>query len=81
LPFFALSQEDLQRATGWQRQLHRVQHLLFPFAVSLNMLNLKIWGIRHLVSELKGPRRWRRDLWADIGCVALLQLSKARKLS
>jgi hypothetical protein len=47
-----------------------VQHLLFPFAVSLNMLNLKIWGIRHLVSELKGPRRWRRDLWADIGCVS-----------
>lgn len=70
LPFFALSQEDLQCATGWQRQLHRVQHLLFPFAVSLNMLNLKSWGIRHLVSELKGPRRWRRNLWADIGCVS-----------
>jgi fatty acid desaturase len=70
LPFFALSQEDVDKATGWQRKLHRVQHVVFPFAVSLNMLNLKIWGLRHIRSELMSPRRWRASLWIDIACVS-----------
>lgn len=70
LPFFVLNEDEAREARGWRRQLFRVQHWLFPLAISLNMLNLKFSGFLHLRDELRQPDRRRPALWADLGCVA-----------
>ncbi len=71
MPFFALSQEEVAQATGWRRKFFRIQHWIFPLAVSLNMLNLKLQGVSYLIGELRGQRRWRATVWVDIACLSL----------
>ena len=71
MPVFALSAEERAAARGWRARLYRVQHWIFPFAVGLNLLNLKLHGVRHLVAELRSARRGRAALWADMGCLCV----------
>jgi fatty acid desaturase len=71
MPFFALSQKEIAQARGWRRKFYRVQHWIFPFALSLNLLNMKMQGFRHLCGELRGPRKWRAAVWADVACVSV----------
>jgi linoleoyl-CoA desaturase len=71
LPFFALNEDEVRAARGWRRRFYRVQHWLFPFAISLNMTNLQISGLLHLLQDLLHRGHWRSALWADLACVAL----------
>jgi fatty acid desaturase len=69
LPFFALNQDEIREGRGWRR-LHRVQHLIFPVFISLNMLNLKQTGVRYLIAELR-RKKIRTKIWTDIACLCL----------
>jgi fatty acid desaturase len=67
-PFFVLSREDAGRARGWWRAYYRVQHWVFPFAISLNLFNLQREGMLFLARRLR-ERRGAED-WADCACLA-----------
>jgi linoleoyl-CoA desaturase len=74
LPFFALNEDEVRRAQGWQRRLYRVQHWLFPLAIGFNAMNLQRSGWLYLWRELRhgsGSRRQRMALWTDVGCLVL----------
>jgi fatty acid desaturase len=53
MPYFALNRDELATARGWRRRFYRIQHWVFPFAVGLNLINLKWTGIRYLVDAAR----------------------------
>jgi fatty acid desaturase len=71
LPFFALNQDEIRDARGWRRQLFRVQHLIFPFCISLNSVNLQQTGIRYLIGEFRRKKIRPARLWTDVACLCL----------
>ena len=72
LPFFALNQDEVREARGWRRRFYRIQHWLFPLAISANMLNLQASGLFYLCGLLREQNNSRRAaVWADMACVAL----------
>jgi fatty acid desaturase len=71
LPFFALNEDDVRAARGWRRRLYRIQHWLFPLAISVTLLNLQIHGLLYLRQEWRRAGRRRPAQWADSVCIAL----------
>jgi linoleoyl-CoA desaturase len=71
LPFFALNEDEVRTARGWRRRLYRIQHWLFPLAISVNLLNLQIHGLLYLRQEWRRAGRRRPALWVDHVCIAL----------
>ena len=61
LPFFALNEDEVRAARGWRRQLYRVQHWVFPFAIGVNMMNLQIAGLFHIRQEMRRHGRRGRE--------------------
>ena len=71
LPFFAMSEDEVAAATGWQRKLFSIQHWLFPIFIALIVPNLQAYGLRYLAGELRAPGRRRRiAAWVDAACIA-----------
>ena len=72
LPWFARTQEEVQRSSGLRRRYYlHLQWLAFPFALALNGFNMQRAGWVYLVSALIDPRRRRTRHYIDV-CAMLL---------
>jgi linoleoyl-CoA desaturase len=69
MPYFALREDEVTRANRWQRKLFAIQHWVFPAAISLTLINLQSYGIRHLTDERRRSGGWRREIAADVVCL------------
>ena len=68
-PWFVLTREEMEQATGFWRALYRVQHWVLPFALMLNAFNVQQSGVRFLAAELRGRKTWTPYQWADVFCL------------
>jgi fatty acid desaturase len=72
LPFFVLSQEDAEGATGLRRWYYRrLQFILLPIALSLNHANIQFSAWRYLVNELRDPKRRSPASYLDLALLGL----------
>ncbi len=68
-PWFVLTREEREQATGFWRALYRVQHWVLPFALMLNAFNVQQTAIRFLAAELRGRKAWTFYQRADVLCL------------
>lgn len=68
-PWFVLTREEREQATGFWRALYRVQHWVLPFALMLNAFNVQQTAVRFLAAELRGRKTWTPYQRADVLCL------------
>jgi fatty acid desaturase len=57
-PWFAMTRDEIDRATGWRRFYFRhVQFWAFPLVLLGNSFNMQVSGWRYVVSCLRDPKR------------------------
>lgn len=70
-PFFALSEEDVEKAGPLLRALYRLQWLYFPVLLVGNAFNVVLTGWRFLLGKLMDPAQRRREHWIDLAMLLL----------
>lgn len=53
MPFFVLNQTDFENASSFKKKYFKLQFLIIPFALTLNLFNVQKDGIVHLFKEIK----------------------------
>ncbi|MDX1457564.1 MAG: acyl-CoA desaturase [Marinobacter sp.] len=61
-PLFVVTELERERAQGWYRRFHRIQVLVLPFVLGLNLINSQAKSYQFLVSKLAGRDRKRSDV-------------------
>jgi len=70
LPWFAMTQQEIDGTRGLQRFYHeKIQFWFFPLALSVNGLNMSKNGIRYLIGELRSPERRKPKHYIDAACM------------
>lgn len=69
MPYFALTEADLSKASTWQRYWFRWQWLIFPLSLSLNFVNMQVNGWKHLVGNLTDRSIRKLAHWLDLLCL------------
>lgn len=65
-PYFAVTDEQVDRARGLLRLWYSVQWMVIPFAILVNGFNVQITGWRFLISRLRDKGVREAKHWADL---------------
>jgi linoleoyl-CoA desaturase len=71
MPFFAMNEREIQESRGLARFFYRIQWLVFPLILTINMFIVQYDGYRHLLTVLADRKRRRNAHWLDLGVLAL----------
>jgi linoleoyl-CoA desaturase len=66
MPLFAVSEEDLVRASPWRRTLYRYQAIYLPVLLLFNSYNVAFHGWRFLCRKLIDRNERRPKHWLDL---------------
>lgn len=70
MPWFALTEEQLARASGWRRFYHlHLQFWLFPFVLAANAFNMQLSGWKFVFRNLRSPKTRSVSHWSDLACL------------
>jgi fatty acid desaturase len=69
-PLFAVTETDRKNATGFYRQFHKIQFLIIPFAISLNIIGSQIKGYKYLFLKILSNKSTVLD-WVDLVSLTL----------
>jgi linoleoyl-CoA desaturase len=67
MPWFAINEDDFERSRGLRRLLFRVQWVIIPLAIGLNVFNTQRQGWQHLLRILADPAKRKSSHWFDLG--------------
>jgi linoleoyl-CoA desaturase len=67
MPWFAVSERDIETSRGLRHLFFRYQWLLIPFAIGLNVFNTQRQGWAFLLPILLDPKRRHMNHWLDLG--------------
>lgn len=65
MPFFVMNQEDYAQASPGLKRWFRLQFLIIPFALTLNLFNVQKDSVLHLINEVK-RNGMSRKVYLDI---------------
>jgi fatty acid desaturase len=69
-PWFALTVDDVARATGWRRRYYRtVQWLVFPLALAGNGFSFMATGWAYVIRKLRNQEERRPVHWLDLAAL------------
>lgn len=71
MPWFALTREEFERASGLGRYYYRYQWLLVPVAIAAIGFQMHVSGWRHVIGAMRDPARRRPAHWIDLACMVL----------
>ena len=71
MPWFALNQKEFQSSKGLQRFFFRIQWLIVPLAIGLNVFNTQRQGWKFLLPLLLDRKKWKPTYGLDLGCLIL----------
>ena len=71
MPWFALTREEFERASGFRRVYYRCQWILLPLAIAVTGFQMHVAGWRHVIRTLADPTVRRTAHWIDLGCMVL----------
>ncbi len=52
MPWFVMNQDDYEKASSFKKKYFRIQFLIIPFALTLNLFNVQKDGIVHLLKQI-----------------------------
>lgn len=71
-PWFARTDEEVGRTSGWRRFYYeRLQWLIFPFAIPFIVFTMQAEGWHLLISSLRRPGGRKTKLWIDLIALTL----------
>lgn len=70
-PFFAMNEREIEESRGLARVFYRIQWLVFPLILGLDMFAVQYDGYRHLLTVLADRKRRRAAHWLDLGVLGL----------
>lgn len=70
-PFFAMNQREIRESRGLARFFYRIQWLVFPLILAVDMFAVQFDGYRHLLPILADRQRRRSAHWLDLGVIGL----------
>lgn len=70
-PVFALTNDQVEASSGFLRRWYALQWLAFPLTLPFNGFNLIIAGWRFLISEFRGAKGRREEIYLDLACLLL----------
>ena len=69
-PWFALTRDEVERATGWRRfYFEKVQFWFFPLAMLINSFHMQLTGWKHVVRNLRDPQKRSSKHAIDLACL------------
>jgi linoleoyl-CoA desaturase len=70
-PYFALTRDEIDRATGWRRfYFEKLQFWFFPVAMLINSFHMQLTGWKYIVRCLRDPaKKSKRPYVIDIACL------------
>lgn len=69
-PWFAMTQAEVARSSGFRRWYYeKLQWLFLPLALAANGFNYLKSGWAHLIGALRDPARRNRTHWIDLGAL------------
>jgi len=71
MPWFAVNEEEFRNSRGLQRLFFRVQWIIIPLAIGVNVFNTQRQGWQYLLPILFDRKKRRAAHWIDLA-VALL---------
>lgn len=70
-PWFALTRDEVERATGWRRfYFEKLQFWFFPLALLVNSFHMQWTGWKYIARCVADPKRRSRNHFIDIACLA-----------
>ncbi len=66
MPYFVLTQEDLNRKSAFGRLWYRWQGLIFPVFLSLNVVSMQLSGWKQLIGTLTDKSARKPAHWLDL---------------
>ena len=71
-PWFAMTQTEVERSTGWRRWYYEnLQWMVFPLALAVNAFNFIKTGWVHVIRMLRDRNRRKQAHWIDLGALIL----------
>jgi linoleoyl-CoA desaturase len=69
-PWFARTDEEVRRASGWRRFYYeRLQWLVFPLAIPFILFSMQVEGWHVMIRGLRRPAGRKTKLWIDLAAV------------
>jgi fatty acid desaturase len=70
-PWFALNEDEFNSSSGTTRLFYRIQWLIVPVALSLNVFNVQAISWKFLARKLTNARLRKPAHWLDLGLILL----------
>ena len=68
MPWFVMNQDDYEKASPLKKKYFKIQFLIIPFALSLNLFNVQKDGLVYLFSQIK-QKGLTKELLIDLSVV------------